>query len=71
MNLVCRTSKVKEKTDQGAWGLGEGHKPSLETWEDCLAVSPRSKRSGKRPTLEGGGALGYLLVKGLDRGLHI
>ena len=54
MNLVCRTSKVREKTDVGAWGLGEGHKPSWETGEDCLAVSPRSKRSGKRPTLEGG-----------------
>ena len=24
-----------------------------ETGVDCLAVSPRSERSGKRPTLEG------------------
>ena len=31
----------------------EGDKPSRETGVDCLAVSPRSERSGKRPTLEG------------------
>ena len=30
--------------------LGEGDKPSRETGVDCLAVSPRSERSGKRPT---------------------
>ena len=48
MNLVCRTSKVREKTDQGAWGRTQAQP------EDCLAVSPRSKRSGRRPTLEGG-----------------
>ena len=48
MNLVCRKSKIREKTV----GLGEGDKPSRETGDDCLAVSPRSERSGKRPTLE-------------------
>ena len=51
MNLVCRTSKVREKTDLGAWGRTQAQP---RDWEDCLAVSPRSKRSGRRPTLEGG-----------------
>ena len=36
------------------YGLGEGYKASRETGEDCLAVFPRSERSGRRPTLEGG-----------------
>ena len=36
---VWRKSKIRKKTDLGAWGR--------------LAVSPRSERSGKRPTIEG------------------
>ena len=67
MNLVCGTSKVREKTDLAAWGRTQAQ---LGDW-GRLAVPPRSKRSGRRPTLEGGGALDYLLVKGLDLGLHI
>ena len=43
-------SKIREKTDLGAWGRD---KPSRKTGEDCLAVSPRSERSVKRPTIEG------------------
>ena len=50
INLVWRKSKIREKTDLGAWGRD---KPSRETGEDCLAISPRSERSGKRPTIEG------------------
>ena len=49
MNLVCRTSKIRGKTDLGAWG-----RTGRETGEECLSVSPRSKRSGRRPTSEGG-----------------
>ena len=67
MNLVCGTSKVREKTDLGAWGRTHAQPGD---W-GRLAVSPRLKRSGRRPTLERGGALDYLLVKGLDLGLHI
>ena len=50
MNLVCRTSKVREKTDLGAWGRTQAQLGDLGR----LAVSPISKRSGKRLTLEGG-----------------
>ena len=50
MNLVCRKSEITENTDLGTW---DGDKGSRETGVDCLAVSPRSERSGKRPTLEG------------------
>ena len=32
----------------------EGDKPSRETGVDCLAVSPRSERSGKRLDFIGG-----------------
>ena len=49
MNLVCGTSKVREKTDLRAWGRTQAQPGD---W-GRLAVSPRSKRSGRRPTLEG------------------
>ena len=52
MNLVCRKSKIIEKSCLGAWGRRQAQ---LGDWDDCLAVSPRSESSGKRPTLEGGG----------------
>ena len=45
MNLVCGKSKIREKTDLGQAQPGDR--------VDCLAVSPRSERSGKRPSLEG------------------
>ena len=47
---VWLKSKIREKTDLGTWGRD---KPSRKTGEDCLAVSPRSERSVKRPTIEG------------------
>ena len=50
MNLVCRKSKIGEKTGRGARGRIQALPGA---WEDCLAGSPRSERSGKRPTLEG------------------
>ena len=62
MNLVCGTSKVREKTDLGAWGRTQAQPGD---W-GRLAVSPRSKRSGRRPTLEGG--KGYIFMRG--RGVH-
>ena len=49
MNLVCRKSKIREKTGLEAW---ERRQTQLRVW-GCLAVSPRSGRSRKRPTLEG------------------
>ena len=52
MNSVCRTSKVREKTDLGAWGRTEAQPGDWGRLS--MAVSPRSKRSGRRPTLEGG-----------------
>ena len=67
MNLICRTSKVRQKTDLGAWGRTQAQPGDWGRLSGCF---PRSKRSGRRPTLEGGGALDYLLVKGLDLGLH-
>ena len=57
MNLVCRKSKIREKTDLGAWGRRQAQPRDSQNkeylWGDCLAVSPRSERSGKRPILEG------------------
>ena len=57
MNLVGRKSKIREKTDLGAWGRRQAQPGDSQNkeylWGDCLAVSPRSERSGKRPTLEG------------------
>ena len=49
MNLVCRKSKIREKTGLEAW---ERRQTQPGVW-GCLAVSPRSERSRKRPTLEG------------------
>ena len=47
---VWLKSKIREKTDLGAWGRD---KPSRETGVDCLAVSHRSERSVKRLTIKG------------------
>ena len=51
MNLVCRKSKIIEKTGLGAWRRRQAQPGD---WGDCLAVSPRSERSVERLTLEGG-----------------
>ena len=68
MNLVCATSKVREKTDLGAWGRTQAQPGD---W-GRLAVSPRSKRSGRRPTLEGGGCIGLSTREGTrSRSTHL
>ena len=68
MNLVCGTSKVREKTDLGAWGRTQAQPGD---WGSLWLFLPDQRDQGEDPTLEGGGALDYLLVKGLDLGLHI
>ena len=51
MNLVCWKSKIREKTGLGALGRRQAQPGDLGR---LSAVSSRSERSGKRPTLEGG-----------------
>ena len=50
MNLVCRNSKIREKTGLGAWGRRQAQPGD---WGRLCGCPPRSERSGKRPTLEG------------------
>ena len=45
MNLVCRKSKIREKTDLGAWGRRQAQ-------PGCF--SQIRERSGKRPDFRGG-----------------
>ena len=49
-----RFAENQRSQKRPALGLGEGDKPIRETGDGCLAVSPRSEKSGKRPTLERG-----------------
>ena len=64
MNLVCRTSKVRQKIDIGAWGRTEAQPGD---W-GRLSGAPRSKRwektdfRGRERVNEREG----VLVKGLD-----
>ena len=51
LTLFAENQRSENRPTQG---VGEGGKPSRETGIDCLAVSPRSERSGKRLTLEEG-----------------
>ena len=69
MNLVCRTSKVREKTDLGAWGMTQAQ---LGDWGRLSNCFSQIKEIRKKTDFRGrGGALDYLFVKGLDLGLHI
>ena len=52
MNLVCRKSKIREKTDLGAWGGRQAQPGDWGRLSGCF--SQIRERSGKRPTLEGG-----------------
>ena len=63
MNLVCGTSKVREKTDLGAWGKTQAQIKEIREKTDFRGRESVNEREG--------GALDYLLVKGLDLGLHI
>ena len=76
MNLVCRTSKVREKTDLGAWGRTQAQPGD---WGRLSGYFSQIKEIRKKSDVRGRervnererGALDYLLVKGLDLGLHI
>ena len=70
MNLVCRTSKVREKTDLGAWGRTQAQPGDWGRLSGCFS---QIKEIREKTDFRGreGAALDYLLVKGLDLGLHI
>ena len=69
MNFVCRTSKVREKTDLWAWGRTQAQPGDWGRLSGCFSQIKeiREKTANEREW----GALDYLLVKGLDLGLHI
>ena len=78
MNLVCRTSKVRGKSDQGAWGRTHAQQGDRGRLSGCFSQIKEIRektdfrgreRVNKREGLQL--ALGYLLVMGLDLGLHI
>ena len=76
MNLVCRTSKVREKTDLGAWGRTQTQPGDWVRLSSCFSQNKEIRektdfRGRERVNEREGGALDYLLVKGLNLGLHI
>ena len=76
MNLVCRTSKVREKTDLGTWGRTQAQLGHWGRLSGCFSQIKEIReetdfRRKERVNEKEGGALDYLLVKGLDLGLHI
>ena len=78
MNLVCRSSKVREKTDLGAWGRTQAQPGDWGRLSGCFSLIKEIRektdfrlRGRERVNEREGGPLDYLLVKGLDLGLHI
>ena len=76
MNLVYRTSKVREKTDLGAWGRTQAQPGDWGRLSGCFSQIKEIRektdfRETERINEREGGALDYLLVKGLHLGLHI
>ena len=76
MNLVCRTSKIREKTDLGAWGRTQAQPRDWGRLSGCFSEIKEIRektdfRGRERVNERERGALDYLLVKGLDIGLHI
>ena len=76
MNLVCRTSKVREKTDLGVWGRTQAQPGDWERLSSCFSQIKEIRektdfRGRERVHERERGALDYLLVKGLDLVLHI
>ena len=76
MNLVCRTSKVREKTDLGACGGTQAQPGDWGRLSSCFSQIKEIRektdfRGRERVNEMEGGALDYLLVKRLDLGLHI
>ena len=71
MNLVCGTSKVREKTDLGAWGRRQAQPGDWGNLSKCFSpikeIRERTDFRGRESVNEReGGALDYLPVKGLD-----
>ena len=76
MNLVCRTSKVREKNDLGAWGRTQAQPGDWGRLSGCFSQIKEIRkktnfRGRERVNEREGDALDYLLVKGLDLGLYI
>ena len=76
MNLVCGTSKVRKKTDLGALGRAQAQPGDWGRLSGCFSqvkeISEKIDFRGRESLNEReAGALDYLLVKGLDLGLHI
>ena len=76
INLVYRTSKVREKTDLRACGRTQAQPRDWGRRSCCFSQIKEIRektdfRWRERVNEREGGALDYLLVKGLDLGLHI
>ena len=76
MDLVYGTSKLREKTDLGAWGRTQAQPVDRGRQSGCFSQIKEIRektdfRGRERVNEREGGALDYLLVKGLDFGLHI
>ena len=76
MILVCGTSKVREKTDLGVWGRTQAQLGDWGRLSGCFSKIKEIREKNdfigrERVNEREGGALDYLLVKGLDLGLHI
>ena len=76
MNLVCRTSKVREKTDLGAWGRTQAQPGDWGRLSGCFfqikEIREKTDFRGRESiNVREGGALDYLLVMRLDLGLQI
>ena len=76
MNLVCGTSKVREKTDLGAWGRTQAQPGDWGRLSGRFSKIKEIRektdfRGRKRVNEREGGALDYPLGRGLDLGLHI
>ena len=68
MNLVCRTSKVREKTDLGAWGRTQARLGDWGRLSSCFSQIKEIRektdfRGRERVSERKRGALDYLLVK--------
>ena len=74
MNLVCQTSKVREKTDLGAWGRTQAQPGDWGRLSGCISQIKEIRENdfrGRERVNERVRCMDYLLVKGLDLGLHI
>ena len=71
-----RNIKGQKKTDLGAWGRTQAQPGDWGRLSGCFSPIKEIRektdfRGRERVNEKEGGALDYLLVKGLDLGLHI